>query len=66
MKNKIMVCVQGYVQDYDVISLNGDLSMYECHYSTWRVLPLTWTSNLLKVKDLVSTSSRILHQQLAI
>ena len=27
LKNKIMIRVQGYVQDYDVVRLNGDLSM---------------------------------------
>jgi hypothetical protein len=26
LKNKIMIRVQGYVQDYDVVRLNGDLS----------------------------------------
>jgi hypothetical protein len=41
-----MIHVQGYVQDYDAVCLNGDLSMWECHYSMWRILPLTWTSNL--------------------
>jgi hypothetical protein len=32
----------------------------------WRVLPHTWISNLSRFEDPVSTSSRILHQQLAI
>ncbi len=32
----------------------------------WRILALTWISNLLRFKDPVSTSSQILHQQLAI
>ncbi len=41
-----MIRVQGYVQDYNVVRLNGDLSMWEYHYSMWRVLPLTWISNL--------------------
>jgi hypothetical protein len=27
-----MIHVQGYVQDYNVVCLNGDLSTYECHY----------------------------------
>jgi hypothetical protein len=45
-----MICVQGYVQEYDVVHLNGDLSTLECHYSTWRVLPLTWILNLSRLK----------------
>ncbi len=61
-----MIRIQGYVKDYNVVRLNGDLSTWECHYSTWRILPLPWISNILRFKDLVSTSSRILHQQLAI
>jgi hypothetical protein len=61
-----MIRVQGYVQDYKVVRLNGDLSTKECHYSMWRVLPLTWISNLLRFNDLVLTSSQILHQQLVI
>ncbi len=40
-----MIRVQGYVQDYDVVCLNGDLFMQECHYSMWCVLPLTWILN---------------------
>jgi hypothetical protein len=61
-----MIHVQGYVQDYDVVRLNGDLSMWECHSSMWRILPLTWISNLSRFEDPVLTSSRILHQQLVI
>jgi hypothetical protein len=61
-----MIRVQGYVQDYDVVRLNGDLSTWECHYSTWCVLPLPWISNLLRFEDLVLTSSQILHQRLKI
>jgi hypothetical protein len=33
-----MIRVQGYVQDYDTVHLNGD-------YSMWHVLLLTWISN---------------------
>jgi hypothetical protein len=61
-----MIRVQGYVQDYDVVRLNGDLSRWKCHYSTWRLLPLTWISNPLRFKDQVLTSSQILYQQLVI
>jgi hypothetical protein len=43
-----MIRVEEYVQDYDVVRLNGDLSTYECHYGTWRVLPPTWISNLFQ------------------
>jgi hypothetical protein len=32
----------------------------------WHVLPLIWILNLLRFEDPVLTSSRILHQQLAI
>jgi hypothetical protein len=42
-----MIRVQGYVKDYDAVCRNGDLSMWECHYGTWRVLPSTWISNFL-------------------
>jgi hypothetical protein len=52
-----MIHVQGYVQDYDVAHLKGDLSMKECHYSMWRILPLTWILNLSRFKDPVLTSS---------
>ena len=62
----IIIRDQGYIQDYDEARLRGDLSMLECHYSMWRVLPLTWISNLSRFEDPVSTSSQILHQQLAI
>jgi hypothetical protein len=34
MKNKIIICDQGYIQDYDLARLKGDLSMQKCHYST--------------------------------
>jgi hypothetical protein len=27
-----MIHVQGYVQDYDVVHMSGDLSASECHY----------------------------------
>ncbi len=43
-----MIRVQGYVQDYDAVRLDGDLSTLECHYSMWCVLPLTWISNLFQ------------------
>ncbi len=42
-----MIHVKGYVQDYDVVCLNGDLST-ECHYGMWRILPLTWILNLFR------------------
>ena len=51
-----MMRVQRYVQDYDVVCLNGDLSMQERHYGMWRVLPLTWILNLSRFEDPVSTS----------
>jgi hypothetical protein len=40
-----MIRVQGYVQNYDVVHLNGDLSTQECHYGTWCILPPTWILN---------------------
>jgi hypothetical protein len=43
---EIMIRVQGYVQDYGAVHLNGDLSTLECHYGTWPVLPCTWILNL--------------------
>jgi hypothetical protein len=49
--NKIIIRDQGYIQDYDVARLNGDLSTWECHYSMCRILPLTWISNLSRFKD---------------
>ncbi len=55
--NKIIIRDQGYVQEYDVAHLRGDLSTLECHYSMWRILPLTWILNLLRFEDPVLTSS---------
>ncbi len=43
-----MIRVQGYVQYYDPVCLNGDLSTYECPYSMWRILPLIWILNLFQ------------------
>ena len=47
-----MIRVQGYVQDYDVVHRNGDLSTYECHYGTWHVLPPTWILNLFQYSEI--------------
>jgi hypothetical protein len=43
-----MIRVQGNVQDYVVVHLNGDLSMWECHYRMWCVLPPTFILNLFQ------------------